>query len=179
MSFTDGPAPNASDSFVTEIKKNCPNVFLIIFRNKNKNVVIYEAKTQDNKFNKENPVEVYWLDIDPEYRKPRREKNINHDRVELTMIESSMAYGISHELLNDKELQITFNANSELPMRVKLSDKGASLFAIRNKIPYMIRSAYVASRETINLLKPTDNITELTFNVVNLQSKSSESIRIK
>jgi hypothetical protein len=70
--------------------------------------------------------------------------------IELTVIESNMAYGISHEFLNDKELQLTFNASSELPMRVKISDKGASLFAIRNKIPY-IRSAYVAHRDSLIL----------------------------
>jgi len=62
------------------------------------NIVVYEAlKGADGKLNAAKPVEVYWLDIDPEYVAAARKKGVQSDRVDLNAIERQFAYGVSAE----------------------------------------------------------------------------------
>jgi hypothetical protein len=184
MSCFEGPAPNPGSTFLTELKKLHPHVFLVIFRSKNSNIVAFEAKVKNGVFDPNDPVDVYWLEIDEAYRSPRRRQGINHDRVELLSIERSMAFGVSTQRISDTEIQIQFHAdqfsqNGPTPMRVKLSPKGASLFVVHKDTPFLIRSAYVAGTDNIKLLRPSDNVSELTFQVVNMKTKLQDTIRIK
>jgi Domain of unknown function (DUF4833) len=179
MSFLDKPGPDPGPSFVSEVKKRGPNVFLIFFRNKNKNAVIYEANVVDGKINKNKPVEIYWLDVDPKYRESTRSKGIMHDRIELTSFENTFVYGLNVEIISDVELQITFKADSSTPMRVKISPKSSSLYVVKDGTTYMIRSAYVAATENINLIRLRDNVSELTFHVVNMTTKVASDYRVK
>jgi hypothetical protein len=39
------------------------------------------------------PVDVYWMDVDPEYQKKARAKGITTDKSELNMVEKQFAYG--------------------------------------------------------------------------------------
>lgn len=48
-SFMDGPAPPYNDALVSGIRKRAPYVFLVCFRNKNKNVVVYELCVRDGR----------------------------------------------------------------------------------------------------------------------------------
>jgi len=72
----------------------------VIQRSKNQNIVVYEAKFDESNRNilkKSKPIDVYWLDIDPEYVKANRAKGIQTDRCELNYIDTTMAYGLSFE----------------------------------------------------------------------------------
>ena len=71
-------------------RKERPNILFIIERSKNMNIVVYEADVKDGKLDPKEPVKAFWLDIDPEYVKRAGEKS---DKVELSMVEWSMAYG--------------------------------------------------------------------------------------
>jgi len=51
-----------------------PNVVCLIKRSKNSNVVVYRAAVNNGKLNKDNPLEVFWLKIDPEYVKKKSTK---------------------------------------------------------------------------------------------------------
>jgi hypothetical protein len=179
MSFYDAAAPNPGKEFVSEVKKRCPNIFLIIFRNKNLNVVVYELNTKEGKINSDNPVNVYWLDVDPAYRNVTRAKNISHDRVELNTFDNTFVYGVNSEMINDRECQIRFKADSSTPMRVKLSPNGASLYVVKDNTIFLIRSAYVAATENLNLIRLRDNVSELTFQVMNMKTKTSSEYRVK
>lgn len=77
------------------LRKESPNVLFFIARSKNLNIVVYEAKQSNGVLDTSEPVTVYWLDIDPEYRKKARSSGKMDDRVELGMIEKKMAYGVS------------------------------------------------------------------------------------
>lgn len=177
MSFSNRPAPDPGNSFLVNLQKQCPNVFLVFFRSKNDNVVVYEARWEDGKVK---DIDVYWLEIDAAYRKPRREQGVNHDRVELNALESSLAFGVSSERINDRELQMRFNADSSIPMRVKSDANGARLYVVYEKTPFLVRSAYVSSRDVPNLFKLSDAcITELSFNVVNIKTKEPKTHYIK
>ncbi len=176
MSFFDRFAPNPGDSFMSELHKRCPNIFLVIFRNKNKNVVIYEAIIKNEKIE---AIDIYWLDVDENFRN-NRDKSICHDRSELTYFEKTYVYGANiTNFIAPFEIEIKFNADSSTPMRVKHANGKSQLFVVYKNNKYMIRSLYIASTENIKLIRLEDNVSEITFQAFNLKTKSIEQIRIK
>lgn len=65
-------------------EKHDPNVAFCVYRNKNKNVVVYAGKLQaDGTLNASDPLDVYWVMFE----------NDGHPREELNMIERNTAYG--------------------------------------------------------------------------------------
>jgi hypothetical protein len=185
-SFEDCEAPSPGPDFMKQVKAKCPNVFMVFFRSKNENVVVYEAKTIHGKFDPIHPVDVYWLDIDPKYRANRRKDHIMHDRSDLTTFESSHVFGVTVKLINDQEAELRFVADTtQHPCRIKVNDKGAKLLTLykANKESkeemYLIRSAYVAATEPPNLLHLSSNVKELSINAILLRTQECKSIRIK
>lgn len=163
----DSVAPDDGPNFLSELKRINPNVILVFFRNKNKNVVVYEAKK--NQGNVE--VEVYWLEIDPEYRKVRRSQGINHDRVELSLFEKSHAFGVTTVPINQNESHLRFNAENSYVMRVVMNDNGSKLMMVHNGILYRFRSANVVAGETFNIFPLSNIISHLCFNVFEEKTK--------
>lgn len=92
------------------------NIMLFIERNKNKNVVVYRAMLSEAstvgknaerlneddaiaarktlKFNDKEPLDAFWLDIDPAYVASNRKNGVMTNRCELNMIDRKMAYGV-------------------------------------------------------------------------------------
>lgn len=94
MSESKESAP-PMDPYIEEYLGKLGNdrIAFVISRNKNKNIVVYEAKLSGDALDASEPITVYWLDIDPEYQKKARAKGKDHDREELNWIEKKMAYG--------------------------------------------------------------------------------------
>lgn len=89
MAQEDAPKETA----LADMQKENPNLLFIIERSKNKNVVCYAAKMKGGQIDPDDPIEAYWMDIDPEYVKAARAKGVTSDRVELGVMESKLAYG--------------------------------------------------------------------------------------
>jgi len=91
MSFKDKPVFTEHQvkgrAAIPVIKSKCPGVFMCFARSNNGNVVTYEL-TPDNK------VDAYWLLAEPSYGESWRKRH-GHDREELSVIESSQAYGVT------------------------------------------------------------------------------------
>ena len=164
MSFCDAPAPDPSPTVTSEIKRRCPNVFLVILRQKNANVVVYEARVKSpGVFDREKPFDVYWLDIDPAYRATRRAQGIKHDRVELSAFEFNRIFGITWQLISDSEAHVKFNVE-DWPVRVKLSAMGAKLFAQHGENCFFVHRGFVSANDrTPNLTDLKSNVVELSF----------------
>lgn len=76
-----------------------PDVCIYIERNKNKNVIVYEARYANKEghagpLHPTQPIDAYWLKIDPDSRANNRKRGKMDDRVELMGIEKTVAYGI-------------------------------------------------------------------------------------
>ena len=93
------------------------SVLCMIRRDKAPNPVVYRAKYKDN--NKDNgfdinkPIENFWLKIAQGSIKYHRESGKIDDRVEVSYIESTLAYGIKCQLIDNKKQQqyyVKFNA---------------------------------------------------------------------
>jgi len=117
---------------LADLRLTNPNTLFIIARSKNLNIVVYEAILDGNgKLDKDKPVEVYWLDIDPEYVKKNRAKGINSDRSELNMVERQFAYGISWEAVSGEEnaYRLKLVALPDRPVTVTVGQDGCKVHA--------------------------------------------------
>jgi hypothetical protein len=180
-SFKVGPAPSFGPDLVKEIKKLKPNVFLVLMRSTNKNVVLYEANIVNGVFDKHNPVDVYWLElentIENQYLQKRRSKGITNDRDELNYFEKNYGYGCDVTFINPKDLKLVLKCDPH-PFRVKTTGLETKMFTVFDGTPYLLRSGYLEATKKINLLNLKSNMKDLTFNAINLKTKKSEKVTV-
>eukprot|EP00455_Lapot_gusevi_P054271 TRINITY_DN865_c0_g1_i1.p1 TRINITY_DN865_c0_g1~~TRINITY_DN865_c0_g1_i1.p1 ORF type:complete len:187 (+),score=79.09 TRINITY_DN865_c0_g1_i1:40-561(+) len=133
-----------------EIKAQ-PNVLFIITRSKNKNVVVYEAKMRADGSFDANPIEVYWMDIDPEYVRSARGRGVMTDRTELGYVEKQMAYGVTATPTgNPNEFQLTLVALKARNVGLKLDQNGRPRATITiDGRPCYLQHIYVNSKDNM------------------------------
>ncbi len=177
--FEDKPAPVFGDNLFARVKEVCPDVFLICFRSKNKNVVVYQARVQDGKL-MDPPVEAYWLILEPSYQAERRSRNIMHDREDLGFFDVTFAWGFSQERQNDTTAKFAFDRFKH-DCTIKITPKGAQLFTIKNDSKYLLRSMFVEASESINIQNLQDNCKMLYFSCMNISKHppTAETVYIK
>ena len=79
------PTDKCGIQAIPTIYNTCNNVFLVVARKKNGNVVVYEG-VLDNKRNLKR-IDIYWLDLEPSYRQKARKSGRRHDRSSLKKID--------------------------------------------------------------------------------------------
>eukprot|EP00485_Elphidium_margaritaceum_P009766 CAMPEP_0202704196 /NCGR_PEP_ID=MMETSP1385-20130828/16920_1 /ASSEMBLY_ACC=CAM_ASM_000861 /TAXON_ID=933848 /ORGANISM="Elphidium margaritaceum" /LENGTH=209 /DNA_ID=CAMNT_0049362167 /DNA_START=42 /DNA_END=671 /DNA_ORIENTATION=- len=112
---------------------NDPTVVCQIRRSKNDNRVMYRAKLIDDPSNSgkkmldpKEPIQVFWLKIEPSYIEKHRKSGKKDDQTDLTFLESNMAFGISWEVYGDaknNEFKLTFVALKDRPCILKMDPK--------------------------------------------------------
>jgi len=114
-----------------DLRRTSPNILFIIARSKNLNIVVYEANLLNGDLDPNNPVIVYWLDLDPAYVAENRAKGIISDRSELGRIEKSLAYGLTATPIPNKAgyFSIQLVAFPERPVIVWLDQSTKQLKA--------------------------------------------------
>jgi len=176
--FEDGPAPNYGDDLVAQLKVKCPFVFLVCFRDKNKNVMIYQASVENGKLANP-PIESYWLNLEPSYREARKKKNIHHDREEQGFLDKKFAWGFEQKRISDAEATFTFLNFPETVMTVKLSPnkQEAQLFCKYQDRKYLLRSLFIAASEDIHIFNLRKNVKTLYLNGTDITSKPYKPIK--
>lgn len=157
--FESGPAPAYDGDVISAIKKACPFVFLVCFRDKNKNLMIYQTRVKDGKL-LEPPIENYWLILEPSYQEARKKSGIIHDREEPSFLDRNFAWGFEQKRVSDTEATFKFK-NNDQSMTVKLSPTGAQLFVAKDARKYLIRSLYIAASEDIKIFDLKKNVKTL------------------
>lgn len=88
---------------VYQILEEAPNVFCVVCRRRNGNVVLYEGLSQGGALN----VDHYWLELEPSYMERARAAGRGHDRCEMTKLDN-IAYGYEAKSLKPGEkIQLT------------------------------------------------------------------------
>jgi len=168
--FEDGPAPQYDGNVISKIKEKCPQVFIVCFRDKNKNLMIYQARVKDNKLMNP-PIESYWLILEPSYQQARKKQKIHHDREEPSFLDHRFAWGFEQKRISDTEATFGFK-NHPYPMTVKINEKGeAQLFCHKDNRMYLIRSLYIASSENIHLFNLKSNVKTLSITGFDVTAK--------
>ena len=187
-SFKESRAPDFGPHLVKEIMALYPSVFLIVMRAKNQNVMIYEANIVDGKFDRQNPVDIYWLNLEPSYRESRDKSGIYTDREEINLFERNLVWDAECSILNDREIKFHLKVDPH-PMRVKIAEckpkpgekqkkYKANLFTVWNKEGFLLRSCYVAATENFLLPNIRDNLKELVFSAISTKGKKSVTVSI-
>ncbi len=106
-----------------------PYLAFVIEKSTNQNVVCYagniqyDPDTNQKVFRPDFPIDIFWMDIDPEYQQRARASGRSNDRVELSWVERKMAYGFRLESYQGQKVigrieacpdrEISFHYNEE------------------------------------------------------------------
>lgn len=177
-SFEDGPAPPFSKDVVSEIRKRNPMVFLTCFRDKNHNVIVYEAMVKDGKFMNP-PIVGYWLILEPSYQEARKKRGIHHDREEFGFLDDKFAWGFTTKRISDTEATFSFKSHPH-PLTVRLSKNKteAHMFADYKGRKYMLQQMYVRASENIKLLNLADNVKSIQFKGFDVSSQPYQPAQV-
>jgi hypothetical protein len=174
MSFTDRPVVHADhQGLMSEISDRCPGVFLVCFRSKNKNVVVYEAVGDR--------VHGYWLILEPSYREERRKKGILHDREEFGLLDHQFAWYFIAKSEGDGKLAFQFGPYPDRKIQVMIGKDGSAKAFYKcpvTKRVFLLRSMYIQASEQIYLLDLKKNVSLLYFNVIDVNSKQADKLYI-
>ncbi|ETO20641.1 hypothetical protein RFI_16576 [Reticulomyxa filosa] len=158
-------APN-DEEMCEDSKKilNDPYVVCVIKRSKNANVVVYKARMGNEKkqLHETDPLEVFWLKIEPSYIKKRRKQGHKDDRADLTYLEKQMAYGVKVEASKTPgEFNLVFVALNSRPLALKIGKDGLPhCYGTANKKDCILKEMYVHATENF-VGVPTVNYVEL------------------
>jgi hypothetical protein len=176
-SFENGPAPAYSNNLVDDIRKQCPNIFMVCMRNKNRNVVVYEARISENKTLLDPPITAYWLILEPSYQEPRRKSGITHDREELAYIDHMFAWGFHAKRLSDTEAHFSFKAY-EKDLTLRLVDGVPYLFSLKGPKKYLLQQMYVKASENMHLMRLSDNVASIMIKGLCIDTKPYEPVSV-
>jgi len=170
--FEQAPIPECdASSLLSVLKSICPYVLMVCFRNKNKNVVIYQANVVHGKLQNP-PVLGYWLILEPSYRADRRKKGIRHDREELSRVDKTFAWGFTTQPVSPSEHEFKFTMFDSQSMKVILTKKGETyMYVTRDDKTYIIRSLFIKSSEVIKIINIRDNVETLCLHAINVTDK--------
>jgi hypothetical protein len=98
----DGKVSRDVFAELDKFREASPNMLFILKRSKNGNLVCYEGMLDEDgkSLAVKQPVDVYWMDVDPAYVKKARAKGRESDRVDLNYMEKTMAYGLSAKAID-------------------------------------------------------------------------------
>jgi hypothetical protein len=141
---------------VPEIMSANSNVFLVIARRKNGNVMVYEAVL--NKSREITGIDSYWLDLEPSYQRKSRKKGKKDDREELSVLDH-FAYGIKViQHISKTRWEVMFKQYSQ-KMIIVVCSTGVSLYRKgKNKNLQKVESFFLHDRAILNLLPTVDSI---------------------
>lgn len=176
--FENGPAPKWGDDMFGKIKQACPLVFLICCRNKNKNIVIYQARVDSQNNLDETPIESYWLLLEPSYQEKQRSNNIMHDREDLGFLDTTFAWGFEQKRMSNSQCMFKFKNFKEQDMVVQVKNGNANLFVEKMNRKFMIRSLYISASDDLHILNPRNNVQELYLNYLEITKKPYKAGKI-
>lgn len=110
--FDKLPAPSANtENIDAEIKKRNPFIALICDRpKKNANKFIVELNIgPDGEVDEKQPVNVFWLDIEPSYIAARLKKGIQHNRDEVTDYQLTFGWKFTAKKLKKNKVSFRFD----------------------------------------------------------------------
>jgi hypothetical protein len=175
--FENKSAPDPGPDFIKQLREQVPNIFLVLFRSKNQNVVVYEAQLNADAsgFDEKNPIKCGWLDVDPEYRQPKRQQNQMGDYAELNYLEKKIGlYDFQVTVKNSKNLVMTLNAYPQVPMVIKfVSPSDIKCLTKYKDENYYISHLMIHASE--NILDLMNNIKQIQVHGVHLGTKQPVS----
>lgn len=175
--FLQGPAPiYRSECQVTkDLKLKYPSIFLVCFRAKNKNVVVYDVNvTKEGNIDPHKPISAYWLLLEPSYQE---RKNVSHHREELNRWDIKFAWGYETKMVSDKVVELRFNNFPQLPVKVMLDKKGrARAYMDWKTKSYYVKSLYIDAPDDFsytNIVNLFRNFNLIRFECVDITSKTN------
>jgi len=179
-SFTDGPAPAFTPvEYLRTLRSRAPGVVFVLERGKNKNVVVFECVKEGGRLKRGNPIDSYWLNVDPEYVSRTRKAGTKHDRTELLVVER-WPYGFSTKVTDEpvgRSLELRFDRLPTAVLQVKLNERGeCNAFYKADGKQYWVRSVFVDVTES--MIPGMTKCNALILRCIDLTTKTACDVRV-
>jgi hypothetical protein len=131
------------------------SVAFVVERSLNKNVLVYEGLYNEDHTDLDDgqPIDVYWLDLDPTYVARNRNNGKMDDRDELNAIERKLAYGVTWEkvqaITEQKVYDLKLAAIPQRKVKFQLIKGKPSAIIQINGIECILQSIYVNLKANI------------------------------
>ena len=159
--FTDKPFPShtTTDEAIALVYEESPNIFLVISRNKNKNLMVYEAVLDATK-RKLLGIVQYWLDIEPSYVAKARAQGRFHDRDEICKLD---LFGYGLQVLDRSrpdrwDLKFKQCPKYQMTMRIGKDDVGLFRRDITTKAVLKVHHLHIHDRAIMGMLPTVDRV---------------------
>ena len=137
------------------------HVFGALVRNKNGNVVVMEGivgKGEDLE-----RIELYWLDLDPAYKRAARESNKPHDRDEFSMMDH-VAYGFQTNRINATSMGMIMKQLPHHTITVRYEGPKIGVKAYVMHEDQVYRLQHIRVNDTVNMFAlPTVDYVDVTL----------------
>jgi hypothetical protein len=142
---------------IPDIFDRLSNIILVIYRRKNGNVVVYEAKVRNGELQ---GIDAYWLDLDPNYRTPGKPLRQPFERLD------HLAYGFKViRKVSPKRWVLKFKQHpKEMVVVVSSCGKRVALFCDIKDSLTRVEHFFVADKTVLNMLPTVDYIEVVGFN---------------
>lgn len=179
--FTDGPCPRFGPHMTEEIMKKCPSVFLVCKRNKNQNVVVYDAMVNKLGHFATPPVEGYWLSLHSDHEQALRKQNIKHNREELGFMDLKFAWGFDAERKSNHECTFKFQQFPKITFHLKIDQDKKTVRAYFDwkQRKYQIKELYIEATDNLLVLRPSDNFKSMTVACVDVTKEPHQPVTLK
>jgi hypothetical protein len=163
QSFKEKPFPNSlyGVAAIPTVYAQNSNVFLVVARKKNGNVMVYEAVLDANR-NISN-INSFWLDLEPSYKQNARKRGRLHDVDELSKIDY-FGYGVEIiRKITSQKWEIQFNQYKQ-KMVIKVHETGVSLYrkGLKDEVQ-KVHHLFLHDRQVLNMLPTVDSIDVVSF----------------
>lgn len=157
-----------------DIYKIKPNVFLMIDRRLNGNLVVYEAVVAQGAMEK---IDVYWLDLDPKYKARARKRGRMHDRDEFCKMDH-YAYGITvtHQAKTMWEFHFKRFPSQKFSVRLE-QDGNTRCYTQIDDVEHKVHHVHIEDKPALGFLWPTVAYVEMV--TYSLTTRALTTTRIK
>lgn len=162
--FNTGPVTALSGpEAIRDVYAHNRNVFLVISRKYNGNLVVLEAILNDRR--EITDIEMFWLDVDPAYVQVARKNGRLHDREELTSLDL-VAYGFDLvNKINPTQWVIHFRKYPKKDLLISVTETGTSSFSKKNGEMYKLFSFHIFDTTVLGVLPTVEYVEIISYNV--------------
>lgn len=148
---------------IRDVYKHNPNVFLVISRKLNGNLVVLEAELDNQRHLTK--ISEFWLDLDPAYVEKARKQGRLHDREEMTTFDL-IAYSFTvEEKLSPTQWVLVFDKYKKKRLLISVHEKGVSCYCKQNSEMYKIFTFHIVDRTVMGMLPKVDFVEVEAYNV--------------
>ncbi len=158
---------------ISQLRKEQPAITLILARNKNQNLVVYEAVRNEQKTVLQG-LKAYWLDLEPELQAQHRAQGHKDYKADFAVWDH-YAYGFTYVPVTALTGTLTLKQAPQFPLQIQVAPSGMKTYYTEGGTTLEVSHVYVQAQEGLTPL--TTKVQFLELQGINVQTQQPQSLR--